>query len=165
MIHPIMKGLVFCAEHRAAEGGDVGDALGADCLLARRDSAAGTAAPLSFHRAGGLRNSDWFGWGATLLAPFDGVVESVHSNPASNAIGVMKAERPGMIVFLRADSVRVVFAHVGRIDVRPGQKLRAGDPVGQVGNNGRSRNPHTHVGAWKGDAPLQVRFDLAVPTG
>ena len=27
--------------------------------------------------------------------------------------------------------------------------------------NGYSRFPHLHVGAWIGDSPLQIRFDLA----
>ena len=36
----------------------------------------------------------------------------------------------------------------------------SGQVVAKVGNNGYSRHPHIHIGAWKGNEPLQIRFDL-----
>ena len=46
------------------------------------------------------------------------------------------------------------------LSVKEGDTVKAGDIVAKVGNNGFSRNPHIHVGAWKGNTPLQIRFDL-----
>ena len=50
-----------------------------------------------------------------------------------------------------------------------GQTVEPGQIVAKVGNNANSRNPHVHVGAWKGNAsllgsttgtPLQIQLDL-----
>lgn len=60
----------------------------------------------------------------------------------------------------RADGVRVLYAHVRDVVVRVGDRVRAGQRVARVGNNGPAWFPHTHVGAWRGTTPLQVRFDL-----
>ncbi|RCW42433.1 M23 family metallopeptidase [Paenibacillus prosopidis] len=46
------------------------------------------------------------------------------------------------------------------LSVKEGDNVKAGDIVAKVGNNGYSRHPHIHVGAWKGNIPLQIRFDL-----
>lgn len=68
--------------------------------------------------------------------------------------------RASSITFLRNDGVRVLYAHIKDISVVEGDAIKAGDVVAQVGNNGYARHPHIHVGAWKGNVPLQIRFDL-----
>lgn len=163
VIQPIMKGAVFCSEHYLAEsrGMPLGDALGSDCLLSQPLDTLGPDSPFVFYRGAGTSNEDWFGWGATLLAPFDGIVEQVFVNPVVNAVGKKGKDRASMIVFERKDGARVVYAHVAAIYVKAGQAVRAGEAVGTVGNNGPSKSPHTHVGAWRGSTPLQVRFDLS----
>lgn len=40
------------------------------------------------------------------------------------------------------------YAHLSRIEVRRGQRLRRGSVVGLVGNTGRSRSPHLHYEVW-----------------
>lgn len=64
------------------------------------------------------------------------------------------------IIFLRSDGVRVLYAHVKDVNVSEGDSIKAGDVVARVGNNGYSRHPHIHIGAWKGNTPLQISFDL-----
>lgn len=108
----------------------------------------------------GLHNEDWYGWGADVLAPFDGIVESIHINPVTNAPGDFQHARASSIRFLGHDDVRVCFAHIMDLIVQEGDSVKAGDIVAKVGNNGYSRHPHIHVGAWKGTSPLQIRFDL-----
>jgi hypothetical protein len=162
VIHPIMKGAVFCSEHYVAEGMGLGDALGSDCLLSQPLDTLGPDSPYVFYRGAGTKNEDWFGWGVTLLAPVDGIVEDVFENPVVNTVGRKGKGRASMIIFSRNDGARVVYAHVAAIYVKPGQAVRAGQAVGTVGNNGQSKSPHTHVGAWRGRTPLQVRFDLSV---
>jgi len=66
----------------------------------------------------------------------------------------------GAIFFRRSDGVNIVLAHVSDVAVQPGAHVTSGDRVAKVGNNGMSRHPHIHIGAWKGDEPLQIRFDL-----
>lgn len=40
--------------------------------------------------------------------------------------------------------VETRYAHLSRIDVRPGQRIQRGHIVGLVGNTGRSQSPHLH---------------------
>jgi murein DD-endopeptidase MepM/ murein hydrolase activator NlpD len=87
-------------------------------------------------------------------------VDTVHVNPVANKPGTLGTARASFIVFRRADGVRVLFAHVQDIRVRVGDSVVAGQMVARVGNNGPAILPHTHIGAWKDDQPLQIRFDL-----
>jgi len=54
--------------------------------------------------------------------------------------------------------------HTYREQLLPGDQLASDfglKQVGRVGNNGNSRAPHVHAGAWKaGDTPLQIQVDL-----
>jgi len=45
--------------------------------------------------------------------------------------------------------------------VRLGDRVSVGQVVALDGNNGSARNPHVHVGAYRGKTPLQIRWDLA----
>ena len=159
LIHPVVRQHFVCLEHPAGQLSYVGDALGSDCLIIDLGSGPDRRFP-SFHKGTGARNADWFGWNQVVLAPFDGIVDSVHTNERVNVPGTQGRQRAGGIVFLRADGTRVLYAHVHGIAVRPGDSVRAGQPVARVGNNGPSVMPHTHVGAWMGKEPLQIRFDL-----
>jgi Peptidase family M23 len=159
VVYPIVRPHFVCLEHPEGQLTSLGDALGSDCLVPDLGSGPAGRWPV-FYRGEGRRNEDWYGWKVTVLAPFAGVVDSVHVNPKTNRPGERGAERASVIVFRRADGVRVLYAHVQDIRVHPGDTVAAGQPVAKVGNNGVAWFPHTHVGAWKGDRPLQVRFDL-----
>jgi hypothetical protein len=159
VIHPVVRQHFVCLEHPAGQLNFVGDALGADCLIIDLGGGPTGRFP-SFYRGTGSRNSDWYGWNQRVLAPFDGVVDSVRTTQSVNSPGKVGRARAGGIVFRRADGVRVLYAHVHAIGVSPGDAVRAGQPVARVGNNGPAVMPHTHVGAWRGQEPLQIRFDL-----
>jgi Peptidase family M23 len=159
VIHPVVRQHFVCLEHPVGQLSFVGDALGADCLII--DLGGGPTGQFpSYYRGTGSQNSDWYGWNQRVLAPFDGVVDSVHTNEIVNSPGKLGRARAGGIVFRRSDGVRVLYAHVHAIGVSPGDAVRAGQPVARVGNNGPAVMPHTHVGAWRGQEPLQIRFDL-----
>jgi hypothetical protein len=159
VLHPIVRQHFVCLEHPVGQLRYVGDALGADCLVIDRGAGPAGRWP-AFYRGTGARNADWYGWGQSVLAPFDAVVDSVHVNPMTNVPGTLGRARASIIVFRRADDVRVLYAHVQAIRVSPGDAVRAGQPVARVGNNGPAVMPHTHVAAWRGAEPLQIRFDL-----
>jgi murein DD-endopeptidase MepM/ murein hydrolase activator NlpD len=159
VIHPIVHPYFMCVEHAAGQLTALGDALGADCAVADLKGGRSGRFPVFFH-GDGSRNQDWYGWREPLLAPFNAVIDSVLPPPLPNRPGNLGRERGGVIIFRRADSVRVLYAHVQDIRVRPGDEVRAGKPVARVGNNGLAYFPHTHVGAWRGTEPLQIRFDL-----
>lgn len=159
VIHPPLRQHFVCLEHPAGQLTNLGDALGTDCLAVAL-SAGPTGRWPAFYRGTGARNEEWYGWNQAVLAPFDGVVDSVHMNSVVNRPGHLGKARASVIVFRRADKVRVLYAHVQAISVAPGDSVRAGQPVARVGNNGPAVMPHTHVAAWRGREPLQIRFDL-----
>jgi len=160
VIGPVVGQHFVCMEHPQGQLPGLGDALGSDCLIPQLDAGPHRRFP-RFHAGDGRRNEDWVGWNAGVLAPFDGVVDSVHFNPVTNDPGRIGRARATVVVFRRADGVCVLYAHLQRVSVQPGDSVRAGDVVAHVGNNGPAWFPHTHIGAWKGQEPLQVRFDLA----
>ena len=53
----------------------------------------------------------------------------------------------------------MLIAHVKDVRVAEGDSVVAGEIVASVGNNGYSRQPHVHIGAWRGETALQIRFD------
>ena len=140
----------------------LGDALGTDCTVF--DSLRGGQDPAGWfakaYRTDGKTNEDWYGWQQPVLAPFDGTVLEVHLNPVTNAPGDPNPKPASRIVFVRTDGTHVMYGHVNDVRVRKGERVRAGQPVARVGNNGYARAPHIHIGAWRGKTPLQIRFDL-----
>jgi murein DD-endopeptidase MepM/ murein hydrolase activator NlpD len=159
LLHPVVRQHFVCLEHPAGQLPNVGDALGVDCLVIDPGTGPAGGWP-AFYRGTGAQNADWYGWGQSVLAPFDGRVDSVHVNPEVNVPGILGHSRASVLVFRRADGVRVLYAHVQAIRVSPGDTVRAGQPVARVGNNGPAVMPHTHVAAWHRAEPLQIRFDL-----
>lgn len=56
--------------------------------------------------------------------------------------------RPGgwglLVTIAHSKGVRSMYAHLSRIDVRVGQRIAAGSPVGLVGATGHASGPHLH---------------------
>lgn len=150
-IHPIFKEYFVSSEHYDGEYKYLGDQLGRDFRISKKGS--------SFI-SDGSRNEHYHVWEKNVLAPFDGVVQKVRINDKVNEPGKLGDSPASVIVFKRADSVKVIYAHVRNILVQKGQTVKAGEIVAQVGNNGMSTGPHIHVGAWLGDRPLQIQVDL-----
>lgn len=162
MIHPIVAVDVSCHEHLVDPSAPVilGDAAGTDCTVVRYDRKRERRDPPRFYANDGKKNEDWIGWREPLLAPFDAVVETVRVNPVTNEPGTPGKPPASAIVFRRADGTKVVYAHVQEVVVKEGDTVEVGQPVAKVGNDGFSYMPHTHIGAWRGNEPLQIRFDL-----
>jgi len=162
VIHPIVSADFSCGEHAFHPSDPVilGDAVGADCTVLRYDLVPRSRRPPQYFDHDGQSNEDWYGWGKELLAPFDGTIDEIHINPVTNVPGTPGQGPASFIVFLRSDGVRVVYGHVQDVKVKQGDTVRAGQPVAVIGNNGFGYMPHTHLGAWKGATPLQIRFDL-----
>lgn len=166
-IHPPLAVPFACSEHPMGAETHVVDALGTDCTVAERTD---EGFPV-LHIGDGSRNEDWHIWREPVLAPFDGVVRFAEAHPVVNTPGTWGTGRAGAVLVqqLTRDGRRpisVALVHLREITVAQGDTVRAGQPVGRVGNNGISRFPHLHVGAFRGDlfsgdgTALQVRFDL-----
>ena len=94
---------------------------------------------------------NWVGYGATVQAVGSGVVTTATDNQPDQTPGTMPtlplAKAPGNHVIIRmAGGVTAVYAHFkpGSVRVRVGDKVRAGEVIGQLGNSGASLAPHLH---------------------
>lgn len=165
VLHPIAAVPYMCGEHAHGGLSSLGDMYGKDCMVVGTDTtrAADQRLP-SLFEGDGLENEDWFGWEVELLAPCDGSVTATGENPRTNRPGQFPdrdtVEPASEIRFTCADGTRVVYAHVRNLRVAPGDAVAAGDVVAAIGNNAVSKAPHVHLGAWRADTPLQIRFDL-----
>lgn len=162
LLHRVFAGFYACSEHFDGELPYLGDALGSDCTVfdSLREGQDDAGWYAKAYRTDGKDNQDWYGWRETVLAPFDGTIAEVHDNPLTNAPGHPDPKPASRIVFVREDGTHVMYGHVAAVTVAKGERVRAGQPVARVGNNGYARAPHIHIGAWRGKTPLQIRFDL-----
>jgi murein DD-endopeptidase MepM/ murein hydrolase activator NlpD len=96
------------------------------------------------------------GAGATVLAPADGVVV-LAGGPEFSLEGNLVIVDHGM-------GLSSSFLHLARADVREGQQVRQGQPIGTVGATGRATGPHLHWGMKWGDARIDPQ-QLAGPMG
>ena len=158
LAHPLFQTSYSCSEHAWGELPYLGDDLGQDCVQQEFVEEGGHAFMKSY-RTDGLSNEDWFGWNRPVLSPCDCTVVRISLNATANAPGVLGSPPASMIVLAAEDGTKVVLAHIQSPTVREGQQVKAGEAIARVGNNGYSRNPHIHIGAWREKQALQIRWD------
>lgn len=76
--------------------------------------------------------------GTPLLAPADGVVILATSRPFTLEGNLLMIDH-GM-------GLNSAFLHLSEIDVREGESVRRGQPIGRIGATGRTTGPHMHWG-------------------
>jgi hypothetical protein len=158
VIAPLFYQRFACTEHVNGELSDLGDALGSDCLVL--GGMGGSKGMMRFYKTNGANNEDWYSWHVEVHAPFAGVVTEVGINRITNTPGNPGQPPPGYIKVQRVDGVVVVYAHLDDITVHQGDHVGVGQVVALDGDNGTAKNPHVHVGAYRGKKPLQIRWDL-----
>jgi hypothetical protein len=158
--HPVFSTIYSCTEHAYGELKGLGDELGLDCHIEKLVETNGRRW-LRAYRTDGLKNGDWYGWGADVLAPCTGQVEQIRVNEITNEPGIMGKPPASWIAFNCGNDLHFLLAHIAAPVVKLGEHVDAGQKVAQVGNNGMSRQPHIHIGAWRGKTALQIRFDQA----
>ncbi|WP_405053063.1 M23 family metallopeptidase [Sphingomonas sp. BE138] len=81
--------------------------------------------------------------GAVVVAPADGVV-TLAADPPFTLEG-------RLLILDHGHGLTSAFLHLSRIDVRVGQPVRQGEPIGLVGRTGRATGPHLHWAlTWRG---------------
>lgn len=116
----------------------------------------------------GLTLSDFYGWGQKVYSPIDGeVISVVNSIEERNPVKVLNditnmvkvtneytknSNSPELvagnyILIKHSDNLYVLLAHMKKesIIVKPGQKVQANQPLGQLGHSGNSTMPHLHM--------------------
>lgn len=158
-VHPVFATWFLTTEHWEGQLDSLGDALGVDCIVAELLEEGGRTW-LRTHRRDGARNEDWVGWRQEVLSPIAGDVVRINLNPTTNDPGSFEPGVATFVVLRDADGTHVLVAHLDDLRVVEGERVQAGQVIGLVGNNGNSRHPHVHLGAWRDGKPLQIRFDL-----
>ncbi|MCG2576567.1 peptidoglycan DD-metalloendopeptidase family protein [Dechloromonas sp. XY25] len=70
----------------------------------------------------------------------------------------------GNTVFLdHGQGLISAYMHLSRIDVRPGQTVRRGDPLGAIGSTGRVTGPHLHWAVILNNTPVDPELFLVRP--
>lgn len=158
LLHPIFHPFYTCTEHWAKQFQGLGDALGTDCHIQKFETKNGRSW-LRSYKGEGLTNEDWYTWHQPVMSPITGIVSAVNINPLTNTPGVMGQGAATYIVIDGEDNLKIMLAHLDQISVEKGSTVTAGEVIGTVGNNGYSRHPHIHIGAFKNSSPMQIRFD------
>lgn len=107
-------------------------------------------------------------WSAPILAPasgivydaFDGFPDREHLNFFFDYLSLVrlwvKREQwralTGNYVIIQIDQAFVLLAHLrcGSLSVRPGDRVRSGQAIGQIGNSGNTMIPHLHIQTMDG---------------
>ncbi len=104
-------------------------------------------------RGDGSKNADWFGYGQQVVAVADGTVSDCHDGIAENtphepyaAPNTMEAAAGNYVILDLGQGVYAVYAHLkpGSLKVEPGDRVRQGQVLGEIGNSGISDAPHLH---------------------
>lgn len=106
------------------------------------------------HTGAGTKNEDYFAYGKPVLAVAAGTVVTVVDGVPDNTPREMNEYIAvgNMVVIQHGASQFSVYAHLKprSLRVREGQKVRPGQPLGEVGNSGRSSEPHLHFHVQSG---------------
>jgi hypothetical protein len=106
----------------------------------------------------GSASTDYAGWGRTLVAPAAGVVVTARadrpdqpdpetSNPQFFAPGYPNGGDPGNhVVIDHGNGEFSLLAHLqeGSVQVKPGDRVEQGQPLGTLGSSGDTTTPHVH---------------------
>lgn len=67
---------------------------------------------------------------------------------------------------ISGDEMYSYYGHLSAVDVKPGDKVKAGSVVGKAGNTGNSTGPHLHFGVMvNSDEPNCAKWKSATNTG
>jgi hypothetical protein len=98
------------------------------------------------------RNAAHSIFGEQVYAPCNGLVIAAKNTVLDNteaSMQVSRADGMGNFIVLDCKGIIVSMSHLQHqsLKIRQGQSVRAGDPLGRVGNSGFSQEPHLHFQA------------------
>lgn len=100
------------------------------------------------HAGEGKLLTDYYCYGAPLLAPGDGVVVWTEDQQPDQEIGTTNASTPvgNGVVIDHGNGEYSLLAHMQprSLRVKPGDRVKAGQTLGKCGNSGNTSEPHLH---------------------
>lgn len=139
-------------------------------------------------RSDGVSHSDFYAYGAPILAAADGTVAALvtgseeappmlrkpgeemgayYGRIGEQQVKNLAAGPPGVVgesvVIDHGNGEYSIYAHLqpGSLSVRVGQRVKAGDPLGRLGSSGNSTEPHLHFQVC--DRPDAVSCAALIP--
>ena len=82
--------------------------------------------------------------GIDLVAPLGTDVIASYGGEVIVADDVSLHKNFGLTVLIRYGNIETLYAHLDRVVVKAGDRVRAGDSIGTVGETGRATGPHLH---------------------
>jgi murein DD-endopeptidase MepM/ murein hydrolase activator NlpD len=108
----------------------------------------------------GNQNMDYYAYGKKVLAAKDGTIVYVRTDITDNDPGDPNLNTPGgnVVIIDHGNSQFGYYAHLRArsVSVKVGAKVKAGDPIGEVGNSGDSSEPHLHFHVMNARDPEQA---------
>jgi hypothetical protein len=114
-----------------------------------RQDALGFRASVMFPSA----TSDFYAFGARIVAPCDGEVLATTDGLPNRPLMDPDTEHPfgnHVVIFCQRQSVLLGHMQAGTVAVSAGDVVKAGQPLGLVGNSGSTLEPHLHIHAVQG---------------
>ena len=127
------------------------DHLKPSSLYGRRRSPTEPGAPLTCHRGLDLPAPT----GSPVYAALPGLVLASRETPTGGQ----------SIVLGHGDGIETVYLHLSARHVGEGERVRAGQTIGEVGSTGRSTGPHLHFGVKVDGAFIDPGPLLGLPEG
>lgn len=126
----------------------------------------------------GSNVEDWYGWSKPIYSPMEGEAFEVSDGwPDKKTVNFSKSiinmlfHRPqitnhdirpfaGNYVIIKSETCYLFIAHMrcGSIKITNGQKISAGQIIGEVGNSGYSLSPHIHFQVMDGSDVLKAKI-------
>src|SRR5262249_49564043 len=109
------------------------------------------------------KNENWYGYGVPVSSATDGVVTATKDGIIENvplaptrAVPITLETVGGNHVIIQSGDRYFFYAHLqpGSLAVKRGDRVRAGQSLGRLGNSGNSDAPHLHFHVTDGNSPL-----------
>lgn len=105
--------------------------------------------------------------GVNLLAAADGIILGVvdhHADRNQIRLGAENPPPPNYVLIDHGNGWRTEYVHLARnsAQVRPGDRVRAGQVIGRIGSSGYSDGPHLHITFWRNGWVLDPSVAAAI---
>lgn len=102
-------------------------------------------------------------YGTDVLAVRDGFIIDCANTADPNSPETNYPNEPSRWILLGYRNAlgqkrTVYYQHLSWVRVKPGQKVKAGEHIGDTGNSGNSSGPHCHIHAMKGHRTRAERY-------